>query len=343
MESNASRAMVETLARKTLREIKNSPHRSSRNLVDLALHFSKGRFQRHFFELVQTMLKDERSQYFPLVQDIVDHVDHERLLRFGMNVGYNGCTLGAKKIREIEASQGFNIPWTVGLHMNAPVQEERLALYHTNINEGESLGIRVWQIFSRQSAPKLLELAAQHPNSAFVLFTSASEITPQLAEMLESAPNVMPVIPYDDTAEESCRLLRAHQLLYSVCCSYTDGDLRQISCGKLFASTQRLHPVLTILAPAPNCSPATQSKVYQEVVQLRNQQLYQTIPWELEQDSAFVDGIISQDACIAGFAPDGCLYARGGQLPLAEFNLFRDGLTQVLCRAFPKPAMEVGL
>lgn len=102
MENNTSRIIIETIVKRTLKNIKDAPDRSIRNLIDMALHFSGGRFQRNFFEIAQTMLENENSPYYGLIEDVVTHIDDKSLLRFGMNVGYNSCTIGAKKIREIE-------------------------------------------------------------------------------------------------------------------------------------------------------------------------------------------------------------------------------------------------
>ena len=108
MERKASRIIIETLVRKALRDIKDSPERSMRNLVDMALHFSQGRFQQRFFTAAQTMLQNEQSAYYDMVQDLVNHVDPERILRFGMDLGYNSCTYGANTIRCLEEKEKCN-------------------------------------------------------------------------------------------------------------------------------------------------------------------------------------------------------------------------------------------
>ena len=89
MAANTTRILIETIVRKTLRDIQNAPERSVRNLVDMALNFSNGRFQKRFFEGAQQMLTNEHSAYYPLVRNVVSNVEHERLLRFGLNIGYN--------------------------------------------------------------------------------------------------------------------------------------------------------------------------------------------------------------------------------------------------------------
>ena len=114
MGEDMSRVLIETMVRKGIREIQEDPERSARNLVDMAIHFSpEGRFSRALFDNVQRMLRDEDSAYYALVSDMVHHMDAERLLTFGMLLGYDGFTLGAQRIRETEAAEGFDIPWSL--------------------------------------------------------------------------------------------------------------------------------------------------------------------------------------------------------------------------------------
>ena len=61
MARDISRVLIETVVRKMLREAKDSPERSIRNLVDMALYFSDGRIQRNFFTVAQEMLRNGRG------------------------------------------------------------------------------------------------------------------------------------------------------------------------------------------------------------------------------------------------------------------------------------------
>ena len=108
MEESVSRVLIETVVRRALREAGDSPERVSRNMIDMALTFAEGSFQRSFFQTAQRLLCDEHSAYYGLVRDIIAHVDAERLITFGMNVGYNSCTRGARIIRENEAAMRFD-------------------------------------------------------------------------------------------------------------------------------------------------------------------------------------------------------------------------------------------
>ena len=64
MENSMSRILIETTVRQTLKGLKEDPKRSIRNLVDMALHFSEGRFQSRFFQTARTMLEHEESAYY---------------------------------------------------------------------------------------------------------------------------------------------------------------------------------------------------------------------------------------------------------------------------------------
>lgn len=69
MEKSMSRFLVETVVKKALKSIKDSPERGIRNLVDMGLQFSEGRFQKNFFTVAQTMLQNENSAYYSLVRN----------------------------------------------------------------------------------------------------------------------------------------------------------------------------------------------------------------------------------------------------------------------------------
>lgn len=59
-----SNILIETTVRQTLKGLQEDPKWSIRNLVDMALHFSEGRFQNRFFQTARIMLEHEESAYY---------------------------------------------------------------------------------------------------------------------------------------------------------------------------------------------------------------------------------------------------------------------------------------
>lgn len=57
MENNMTRMLVGTFVRKALKDIQECPNRGIRNLVDMTLQFSEGRFLQIFFLLFRQCFK----------------------------------------------------------------------------------------------------------------------------------------------------------------------------------------------------------------------------------------------------------------------------------------------
>lgn len=342
MENSMSRLLIETTVRHTLKGLKEDPKRSVRNLVDMALHFSEGRFQSHFFQTAHTMLEHEESAYYALIEDAVSHIETEHLVTFGMNLGYNSCTWGAQRIRTNEQRLGSNIPWTVLFQMEDAQLSTHLPQYDRAIQEGEELGIYSWGLLSQSNPMQLFPLMEGHSDSAFFLFCRPEEITPSVVDEMVSLKHLMPVVQWDDGTDAACALLRDAQLPYSVYYPYTQQDLPFILNGELFCETQQLHPLFTILAARPGCPSHIQTLVHQAAVQARNGQTYETVPWELYSDIRTLDEVISDDACcVFLMGRDNCLRQITQALSLPAICLRRgcppsfSGSIPNTCRSLP--------
>ena len=154
-----------------LHEIQQDPKRAIRKLVDLGMETSGGDLQKSFMGTAQRMLMNEDSPYYDLALDLVQRVDHERILKFGVNLGWNSLTEGAARIRELEAARGHNIPWSMTFHISegpdALTEEE----YRRLVSEGMELGIYSYFLMPEDDASvyKAVDLAGACRNCAFFL------------------------------------------------------------------------------------------------------------------------------------------------------------------------------
>lgn len=331
-----SKILIQTTVRKAIRDIRETPRRSSRNLIDMALHFSDGRFQQEFFQMAQKMLSDERSAYYTLLQDMATHVDEEKLLTFGMNVGYNSATFGARRIRHLEETVGYDIPWTLCLEMNRTGFSQREARYHALIEAGEEMGIFTWMLFSHSCAADCMDLAVRHPDCAFVLFCDHAEINWPLIDCASDLNNLMLAVPMDENAELTCDLLREAGLLYSVYTVYGEADLQRIQNGDLFCDMEQLHPVFSAFIPEPACPRSVQEKAYEAIHGARMAQTHATMLWELRRDCMVVDRIISGDGCWAGFDAEGVFHGAHESGQEQTFACTDHSLEELFKQAFPQ-------
>ncbi|MCC8128467.1 MAG: hypothetical protein LIO51_00790 [Clostridiales bacterium] len=334
MENNIPRILIEVTARGAIRELKRTPRRGIRNMVDLALNFCHGRFQRAFFESAQRLLQNEQSAYYELVYDLVNRVDTDRLMTFGMNLGYNSCTGGAKTIRRIEASEGYNIPWLATIMVSGDQYLDQEDAYCSLVDQGRKLGIYSWQLVSRGNAAELLALPRKYQDCAFALFCTPEEWDEALLEEASPLYNLLPVVRYEEGTEEVCSQMRERGLFYAVCVPYGQEELMDIQSGELFACTEPLGSAFTMLMPREGCPEGTRQEAYAAAIQVRQSQRYRTIPWDILGDSCMVDSVISEDECFAVFAPNGDLILPEGAEE--HLNLFQMSLTDILRAAYPK-------
>lgn len=340
MKKSMSRILIETVVKKALASIKDNPERGIRNLVDMALQFSKGRFQQNFFTVAQTMLQNENSAYYGLVRNIVTYTDTERLFTFGMNLGYNSCTEGARHIRDNEEIMQCNIPWTISFHVDSQRIYDYQEKYDALIQKGESLGIYTWMFFALENPEKVLPLVEMHPDSAFCIFCEPADLSASFLDTVTDLKNVMLVVRYDENVSDLCTTLREMGLLYSVWYSYGQKDMEIILNGDLFSSAQQFSPTFTVLVPQMNCPDEICKLAYQAVKTAREEQSYQTIVLDFQVDNCLIDSIISGDIVTVYFDKYGNLCDLKKRYEREDHNLFKSSLIDILTNCCPKKAGE---
>lgn len=307
MQQTITRSLIETLVKSKLEDLKNSPERTTRNLVDMAFHFSKGRFQKRFFEIAQTMLENENSPYYQMVYHTVANVDSKRILNFGMNLGYNSCTYGAKIIRKTEEQYGFNVPWCITLELEKETLIQAPEHYHQLFQEGKSLGIYTWHIFSHDCMSEFLPIIEMNPECAFFIFCSPTELTESLLDNYSSINN-----------------------------DYNDNNLTDILNNELLCSVNETDSSFFVLISDRTCSNETKKQVAYYVTNTINFPRYKTLPFDFYYHLNKIDAIISDDSCLAWFDKSGLLLSENASISSEKLNHFTRSLSCILNSAFHK-------
>lgn len=334
-----NRGMLESVFRRILVEMKDSPERSTRRLVDLGVDFCKGRFRDEFLLSAQAALENPNSAYYRLVQDTVFHVDTDKLLTFCFNIGYNGFGVGAETIRKIEKKEGYDIPWCLTFEVN----DKRIANYSSVISDGEKLGIHLWILHTEDLSDSLFEMIKAHKESSFILCTSPTSLSLENVTVADDINNLMITVKYaegetdEEKMSEGCRLLRENGLLYSVYTPYTEKDVDTILSDDLITQVESYHPVMFFLSPDYKCPMSVRHRVFSYVNRTRKKQIHKTILWDTYHDTNHIDSIISDNCCQAAFNKVGALVSYQKKKIYTEYNLFEQKLCDILRAAFPKP------
>lgn len=198
-----ARTLIQTVVRQKLNAIKSDPERSLRNLVDMGLSFAVGGEQKRFLQQAQHALQDENSAYYRIIYDMALHVDTEHLMGFGMNLGYNSLTAGARTIRRLESECGYDIPWCLTLAIDRKGYTAHESDYTNLIEQGKRLGIYTYLIIAPELPVGLFTLLRQQKDCAFLLFTSPDELTGDVIDTMAQLYHVMPVVRFGDAPKRS--------------------------------------------------------------------------------------------------------------------------------------------
>ena len=336
MKKDMTEVLVESTVRRTLKNIRESPERATRNLIDLGLEFSNGRFQNRLFKQAQKMLQNQKSAYYDLVKNIVTTVDHDIITTFGVNLGYNSCTKGARLIREIEAENGFNIPWALNLAVNEEKLEKEPDFYPYVLRQGRSLGINTYLLFVSGCPDKVIPMIEKEPKCAFILFLHGHQIGSAFTERMKAVKNVMISVYTDTDMPDACQKLRNAGLLYAVHQRYTEQDKENVLNGEWLKSVLPVHPAFAFLRADFSCTQQTQEEIYQYVTAVRDEQQVPLIIMDIKQDILMIDKVISEGECLAGFDTDGSLRTHEGFKRDERYNIFSHSLEEILKGASKK-------
>lgn len=330
MKKDITKVLVESTIRRTLKNIQDSPERATRNLIDLGLQFSNGRFQTSFLAQAQKMLQNQKSAYYALIKNIVTTVDHDVITTFGVNIGYNSCTKGARQIRAIEAEKGFNIPWALNLAIHEKKVKADPDLYPSIIRQGKALGVYTYLLFMTGRPEEALPILEQEPDCAFILFLRGHQVDNIFVERIKQLKNVMVSVYTDDAMSSACQKLKEARLLYAVYWRYMEQDRKMILSGKWLDSVLPAHPVFAFLRADFSCSRQTQQEVYRYAKSVRDGQQYPLIFMDIKQDTLMIDQVISDGECLVGFDVDGSLRTHEGVRRDEQFNIFHHPLEEIL-------------
>lgn len=337
-----NRAMAQTIVRKSIAEIEKDPKRAIRKMVDLGQQTAGGRIQQKFLRMAQEMLRREDSPYYALIQNTVAQVDGERLLTFGMDLGWNSLAQGAKQIRSNEARLGFNIPWSLTLHLAQAEDSLAPREYLRIVFEGVKLGIYSYFLFpqDKPSARRALELIAAYAGCAFCLVLPASCPAREVLQKTPAGSNA--VIGIDSAApgwERQADWLRAQGYPYLVFRTYaTQEDVQDIVSGRW---ARRILPhagLAAMLLARWGSGVQDDAAVYAYALDARLGQRYPTLMIDYYHDSLYADVCISGDPCFLGVLPNGQVteYRQGREVPVQ--GSVRDAPLMEVLRRFPKEA-----
>lgn len=344
MKPNAITAMmIRSAVKKGLKDIKDAPGRGIRNLVELGEMFSSGHFQKDFFQIVLDRLQDENSAYYAIVERVVQRTDAEILTTFGIDLGYNALAHGASAIRELEAREGYSVPWCLFVDLGGQVVLPPADL-DSLVRQGRELGIYSYMVDMRGGYPQLHELMSvmgKAKDCAFVLFLPPEMADEMFFDELGQANNVAPMLDMD--GEDEAALDRAAGKLLAMgrlCggfCSRPQLAVQQVT-PELLRQAEALELPFFVVERQKKHHPPKADDVHNRFVMLRENLDAPVVPIDLYGDVAHADRVISGEACLVTVRGDGRLELTRVDSPSEDSgcNIHNMTLEEALRRALPR-------
>lgn len=326
MMQDVNRTLIEAAVWKTLRRIPDSPEREIRNLVDLGMNFAASPYQRLFFKNLQRWLKNPDCPFYTMIQNLVQNVEPDILVRFGVNLGYNGFAKGTQAVRSVQKKQGFPIPWSLSFAVN---REEVLERLPEVIQQGVELDICTYFLRPGIEPERLIPLLKAQPDCSFFLFVQGKQITPPCAEAFRTVPNAVFSVLEDKDAPGACQILHKARLLFAVH-KTVSGDVVQ-NHSWFNAALSLYSPFLLLF---PEGSPEQQEVWHREIQAIRLSQSCPLLLLDAWQDRLEIHKRISRkNTLILGFDAEGHLRTNQGVYSEEAYQLFRNSLETILKNA----------
>lgn len=329
-----TKALIRTTIKKALADVQRDPKRSVRNLVDLGLNFADGSNQQYFLQITQSYLSSDNSAYFRLAENIVNEIDHEKLAAYGINFGYNGCTYGARKIRENQARLGCHIPFLLAFNVSSAPDALTVEDISKTIRQGMELGIYIYVLIcSSDNYPDLLDMAEQFSECAFVYFVNPRRLTREVISRTSELNNLVTSVRFDpstDLSREKVAEMRAAGCITCLHYEYGPNNLNQILSGSAVDEMAETGAIAAILYAPPWVDKAAQKLVFDYKTETVRSQQYPIFMFEAKSDIDHIEHMFSNVECLVVFTDGGKAGYTAEQKPLTGVDLRSNSLIEIL-------------
>lgn len=293
---DVTRSVIRLELVRAFRGMESNPKRTLRKLADLGKVCARGSVQKEIFGIFQQCLRYKDSPYFSVMQNLVRNVSAENLTTFGMNLGYNSWTDGAKKIRAKKDNEGILTSWIQILDLSQ--SEWTVENLNAFIDFWKTYGVCTYAFLPSASFSEntfLPEVFQKQNDCAFLWFLSDVDSFCIHMDDYKDVQNVMPIFKMEALMEsEIHQILSAHKKLYGVYQLYNEQNIRECISRKSLGLLSSLGtPFLFFLSEDRKSD--TSSVASRFAVDTRMKQAYPFLAVDFYSDITRINEIISGD------------------------------------------------
>ena len=296
-----SRALVDSTMDRTLKDVDQDPARSIRKMTDLGRMIAKGRFMSEIYSIVQDLLRNDDSLYYQYIRTVLKQTSTKNLKDFCISFGYSGLTFGARRIRELEQTADYRIPWCMGLRVDPPKKGTlTVSEIRSCIEQGMPLGIYIYFVRisgSNACLRNLLSLFSKYPDCAFLVFLPDQALSQDQIERMKNCTNTGFLLPVGaDTCRGNLAALISSKILCALYAQYDNQTATDWYNGKKTKSLLSYNKGTIMLVSSDDCTRENGEKVAAYCKNLRTHPKYPLILFDLVGDTMATNHIVSEDS-----------------------------------------------
>ncbi|MCR5148873.1 MAG: hypothetical protein K6C35_07895 [Eubacterium sp.] len=246
LKNDLNRILIENAVRLNLKNFENDEKRCIRRLIDTGLSVSKKNSEKSTFDDIRALFADDDSKYYPATSNLFRNLSRDRLINFGVNLGYNCFNKGAKTIEHLEKTTGKTIPWIAD--MDVTLQNEakyRTETFNKLLNHYSNFGINAYIIRFEQNIPEdtylaILKTLEEFQYTNFMLILPDEVLSNKILLAMDKLNNIILVLNMDHSSyREMLEKAEAMQLINATLFKINDGFSDKIKESDLFVKVSK--------------------------------------------------------------------------------------------------------
>jgi MoaA/NifB/PqqE/SkfB family radical SAM enzyme len=241
---------------------KDNKEETYMKLVDLAGKFFGGTATSQQLDAVRAALKDPDNRWVKILNDVIEHADHNVAKMTLLNLGYESFLSGTKTIRENRETYNCNIPWLIlfdptqacnmhctGCWSGTYGHKSNLTFEEMDkiVTEGKALGAHFYMMTGGEPMVRkkdVLRLMEKHQDCQFAAYSNSTLIDQELCDEVKRLGNLIFMLSIEGTPEtnderrgeghydavmKAMDLLRTNGILFGTSICYTSQNIEAVT------------------------------------------------------------------------------------------------------------------
>lgn len=304
MDFKGSRGFALTLAHRAAEDIRRDGFRQLRNYVDLCETLVRQPKIKRFFAYAQKTLEETDTLYYSLICHLVNQVNEDILCTWGINFLLGGLLFGGNRAKAEAEATGQPVSWLrVGVCADPNLPQ---AVSHAEEEERFA-----WVLYLDSKTPKetVLDLAIEHPYSAFVVLAQPEQLDRETVAALSRCRNLavgilLQEVKLPQAAQQAVRQMKKCRMLYGLAVLLDDASAAK-ALDRQWLELASENALFCLYARAPGMKAEVSQKLRQDLVRGRGEQQHRLLVLDWEEDLAAINHSICPQAAVAGVALEG--------------------------------------